>query len=84
MTTSSSVAKGPVVATNEAPGLTETGSPAEADGTREGMPQVPGNLIYSTGRIWLWTCSGRACAGVWRPVAGRQPELHILFTNRDQ
>ena len=42
VTTSSSVANGPVVATNEAPGSTETGSPVEMDGTRERMPQVPG------------------------------------------
>lgn len=42
MTTSSSVANGPVVAANEALGLAETGSPVEVDGTREGMPQVPG------------------------------------------
>jgi len=41
-TTSSSVANGPVVAANEALGLAETGSPVEVDGTREGMPQVPG------------------------------------------
>ena len=68
VTTSSSVANGPVVATNEAPGSTETGSPVEMDGTRERMPQVLGNLIYSTDRIWLWACSGRACAGVWWPV----------------
>ena len=68
VTTSSSVANGPVVATNEAPGPTETGSPVEMDGTRERMPQVLGNLIYSTDRIWLWACSGRACAGVWWPV----------------
>ena len=68
VTTSSSVANGPVVATNEAPGSAETGSPVEMDGTRERMPQVLGNLIYSTDRIWLWACSGRACAGVWWPV----------------
>ena len=67
-TTPSSVANGPVVAANEAPGPTETGSPVEMDGTRERMPQVLGNLIYSTDRIWLWACSGRACAGVWWPV----------------
>jgi len=45
VTTSSSVAKGPVVATNEAPEPTETDSLVEMDGTREGMPQAPGNLI---------------------------------------
>ena len=45
VTTPSSVANGPVVATNEAPEPTETDSLVEMDGTREGMPQAPGNLI---------------------------------------